>query len=44
MVCKSQGTSTVRAAGDATALTVGFPSALGFVITSRPYKSHSKGG
>jgi len=41
MVSKSQGTSTVRAAGDATALTVGFPSALGFVITSRPYKYHN---
>jgi hypothetical protein len=32
------------AAGDATASTVVFPSASDFVITSRPYKSHNKGG
>jgi hypothetical protein len=29
LVCKSQGVFTVRAAGDATALIVHFPSALG---------------
>ena len=42
--CKSQGNSTVRVAGDVTVVTVDFPSAPGFLITSHPYKYYSKGG